>query len=268
MTQIVCMTNQKGGVGKTTTTGSVGIAAVNQGLRVLAVDADPQGNLTSAVLPDDFPQDHVGLADVLTDQADTSIQDAIVGTAWEGFDIVPTVGLFLYGVRKELTNAPVGREYRLREALEPIAADYDLILIDCPPALDDLTFNVYTASDSLVIVAEPDMYSANGIAQLLDAVGNIRRYCNAGLEISGMVINKYRKNTLDAEHWRRELVEAGRELGIRILEPTIPQALVISTALQTGQGLYQIRHRRAPELARKYEQLFTQITKAPAGKDD
>lgn len=268
MTQIVCMTNQKGGVGKTTTAGSVGIAAEKHGLRVLVIDADPQGNLTSALLPEDFPEDHVGLADVLTEKADTSIRDAIVRTPWEGLDIVPTVGVFLFGVRKELTNAPVGREHRLREALEPIAGEYDLILIDCPPALDDLTFNVYTASDSLVIVAEPDMYSANGIAQVLDAVENIRRYCNPKLEIAGMVINNYRKNTKEAEHWRQELVEAGRELQIRILEPTIPQALVISTALQTGQGLYEIRHRRAPELASKYERLLDQITKATAGKEN
>lgn len=261
MAKVLAFSNQKGGVGKTTTCGHVGRAAVLAGLKVLFVDADPQGNLTSSLQPADFSEETPGLADALSIASDLTLTDVIVDTPWEGADMVSTVGSLLAGVRKEISTGPVGREFRLREALEPVLGRYDLILIDCPPSLDDLTFNAYTAAHGIVVVAEADMYSANGIAQLLEAVTNLKKYTNPQLEVTGVVINGYRKGTSEAEHWRRVIVNAVEALQLRILEPTIPLRLVIQASFSSGRGLDQMTDNKsiAKEMGKKYDTLLKQL---------
>ena len=128
------------GVGKSTTTFHLARAAVLRGQRVLVVDNDPQGNLTAGAAAESVEEDQAGLADALSSRAPETIRDVIVRGVWPGLDVVPTSGVTLGYVRDELVIAGAGREGRLREALATVAADYDLILIDCAPSrfLDEL----------------------------------------------------------------------------------------------------------------------------------
>jgi len=193
--EVIVETNQKGGVGKTTTAFHQLRAAVLRGLRVLAVDLDPQGNLTSVITAEPFSPDQVGIADVLSSQAGETLRDVIVPSIWEGLDVVPSNGAPLAAVQRELVGVSIGREQRLRTALQPVLEDYDLIIIDCGPSIDLLTTNALVAADSVVIVSEATLFSINGLSQVLASVNEIRAYYNPGLTIAGVVVNNYRANT-------------------------------------------------------------------------
>ena len=162
---VLAVCNQKGGVGKTTTTFHLARAAITDGLRVLVVDADPQGDLTSVTVDEDnLIEGQVGLADVLSDRSDEHIRDVIVPGIWPGLDVVPTTGEALEGVNNELVIAGAGREQRLRTALGEVIDDYDVILIDCPPSLGMLTTNALVAADQALIVTAPRSEAADGVA--------------------------------------------------------------------------------------------------------
>lgn len=234
---VVALTNQKGGVGKTTTTRNMARAAQQQGRRVLLVDADPQGNLTETIGADGLPADVAGLADALSSRADATVGDVIVSTIWENVDLVPAGGDVLEAVRDELVVAGAGRESRLRKGLEPVLSSYDVVLIDCRPALDQLTINALTAADVAAIVTNPELFSANGIARLLASVEAVREHYNPGLRIGGVLINHHEQaGTIQSRHWVSELQAAG----LPVLEPAIPRHTWIGSANAQGVALDEL----------------------------
>ena len=187
--KITAVTNQKGGVGKSTTACALAAEIRKRGERVLLVDLDPQGNLSfmmGARVDDDTPT----IYDVITRRKHTA--EAIQHT--EQGDIIPA-NVILAGAELEL-NQQQGREQRLKRALSEIEGQYDHVIIDTPPALSVFTTNAYTAAQRLIIPTLADVVSSQGVRQLFDTVDSVRYYYNPELTIDGILITRYseRKN--------------------------------------------------------------------------
>lgn len=260
--RIYALCNQKGGVGKSTTAFHLARAAVLRGDRVLLVDNDPQGNLTSATAAEPVDDDQAGLADVLSSRAPETIRDVIVPGIWPGLDLVPTVGMTLGTVRDELVIAGAGREGRLREALAAVVDDYDLILIDCAPSLDQLTINGLTAAGGVIVVTQSKLWSANGLAQLLDTVGSVRQYYNPGLQVAGILVNQHESRTRAGRYWLDDLTEAAEQRSLRVLSPPIPKRVAISDATEVAQGLDQLGNSEDTALAALYADHLATLDQA------
>ncbi|VXB05133.1 ParA family protein [Plantibacter sp. T3] len=257
--QIRAYCNQKGGVGKSTTVFQHARRAVLAGLRVLAVDLDPQGNLTSNATAEPVEGDQAGLADALSNRAPETLRDVIVSGVWSGLDVVPTSGVTLGAVRDELTIAGAGREVRLREALATVADDYDLILIDCAPSLDQLTINALTAAQSVVVVTHAKKWSLDGLSQLLDTIDSVRSYYNPALRVAGIVVNQYEERTVGAQQWLTDLEGVAEARGLPLLSPPIPKRVVISDATEASRGLDEWGSAEATALGTLYADHLASI---------
>ncbi|KQH80814.1 hypothetical protein AO501_26665 [Mycobacterium gordonae] len=233
----VAIGNQKGGVGKTLTTINFVRAAATLGLRVLAVDADPQSNMTATLAPS-----HQGaslersLATVLDRAKSHSLLDTIVASEWDGVDVVPAGGEDLADAQQNLVIMKAGRESRLRRALADVDGKYDIVFVDCPPSLDQLTINSLTAADALLVVTEPGQYALNGLDRLLDTIEIVREYTNPSLILAGVVINGY-KYTRRMDRWCNDIRTAFGELAITVLDPPIHELTWIAEAQEAGLGL-------------------------------
>jgi len=233
----IAICNQKGGVGKSTTAFHLARAAVRKNLRVLVIDMDPQGNITAALTRDTLEEDAPGVADALSARAKDTLTDVIVPAVWPGADLAPTVGEALAFVRDELVIAGAGREGRLRVALAGLEDRYDLVLIDCPPSLDQLTINALTAADGVLVVTQSKLWSSSGLAHLLATMASVRAYYNPTLEALGIVVNLHENGTVSGTHWLAELTEAAGAQGIPVFTPPVPKRVVISDAVEASRGL-------------------------------
>lgn len=256
---VYALCNQKGGVGKSTTTFHLARAAVRRGRRVLVVDLDPQGNLTSVAAREQVEDDQAGLADALSERAGETIADVIVPGLWDGLDVVPTSGTALGSVRDELVIAGAGRERRLAEALSGVLEDYDLVLIDCAPSLDQLTINGLTAADGVVVVTQSKLWSANGLAQLLSTIEGVRGYYNSRLRVAGIIINQHEEQTVSGRTWRDEVRTAAESRDLHLLEPFIPKRVVIADATEAARGLDEWGGVEALALADLYDKHLSSI---------
>ena len=265
--RIYALCNQKGGVGKTTTTFHLGRAAVRAKRRVLLVDADPQGNLTKIAGGEDIEPDQVGLADVLSSRTEETLADVIVAGNWDGADLAPTPATRpLAAVDQELVIAGAGREGRLRTALRSVAEDYDLILIDCPPDLGLLTINCLTAADEAVIITHTELFSIDGIAELLTTISEVRTYYNTALKIAGFLVNQHEARTISGQNWLSQLETAaaahvdddGNPDPLTVLRPIIPKAVVVKDSSESGRGLDEWPNSRNPSIeAQGLASLYT-----------
>ena len=183
MGRMIAIGNQKGGVGKTTTTVNLGAALAFQGKKVLIIDMDSQGNATSGLGIEraDVKQ---SVYEVLVDQIEAA--GAILPTSRENLWILPST-LQLAGAEIELATAD-HRESRLKQAIEPIKADYDYILVDCPPSLGQLSLNAFTASDTILIPVQCEYYALEGLSQLLNTIRLVQRTYNKNFRIEGVLL--------------------------------------------------------------------------------
>ena len=239
MARIISVANQKGGVGKTTTTVNLGASLAFVGKKILLVDSDAQGNATSGmgIRKPDFTHD---IYDVLVNEV--PIQDAIYPTSRENLDIVPAT-LQLAGAEIELTSM-MARESRLKMALNEVKDQYDFILIDCPPSLGHLTINAFTASDSILIPVQCEYYALEGLSQLLNTVRLVQKHFNPELEIEGVLLTMYDARTnLGAE----VVEEVRRYFQEKVYDTIIPRNIRLSEAPSHGMSIidYDIRSKGA-----------------------
>ncbi|KRN74685.1 hypothetical protein IV73_GL001191 [Weissella kandleri] len=185
MAHIIALANQKGGVGKTTTTVNLGAALASHGKRVLIIDADPQGNATSGLgIKKSSIEDEHEIYDVLVHGAKPA--DVILKTSHDNLEIIPAT-IRLAGAELEL--APVmARETRLKEAIATIEAQYDYILIDNPPSLGLITINTFTTADAVLIPVQAEYYALEGLGQLLSSITQIKSLLNPDLGIEGVLL--------------------------------------------------------------------------------
>ena len=226
MGQTIACANQKGGVGKTTTVINLGSYLALAGRQVLVVDLDPQGNATSG-LGFDRGSIERSIYDGVVDGI--QIADLIMAGPLPGLDLVPSA-IALAGAELEL--APVeGRERRLSRLLTAIAARYDYILVDCPPALGLLTVNALTAAEAVLIPLQCEYYALEGLTQLLATLNLVRDHLNPGLAVKGVVLTMYDGRTnLSAD----VAAEARRHLGERVFDTVIPRSVRLSEAPSHG----------------------------------
>lgn len=239
MAQIISVANQKGGVGKTTTTVNLGACLASLGKKVLIVDMDAQGNATSGVgiRKPDVTRD---IYDVLVNEL--PIDEATLITEHENLSIVPAT-LQLAGAEIELTSM-MARESRLKGSLAEVSSQYDYILIDCPPSLGHLTINSFTASDSILIPVQCEYYALEGLSQLLNTVRLVQKHFNPELEIEGVLLTMYDARTNLGNEVVEEVRKYFRE---KVYETIIPRNIRLSEAPSHGKPIidYDPRSRGA-----------------------
>ena len=239
MAQIISVANQKGGVGKTTTTVNLGACLASLGKKVLLVDMDAQGNATSGVgiRKPDVTRD---IYDVLVNEL--PIDEATLITEHENVSIVPAT-LQLAGAEIELTSM-MARESRLKGSLAEVSSQYDYILIDCPPSLGHLTINSFTASDSILIPVQCEYYALEGLSQLLNTVRLVQKHFNPELEIEGVLLTMYDARTNLGNEVVEEVRKYFRE---KVYETIIPRNIRLSEAPSHGKPIidYDPRSRGA-----------------------
>lgn len=229
MSKIISIVNQKGGVGKTTTTGALSTGLKNKGNKTLMIDLDPQCNLTysTGLNADNSPN----IYNVLVDSV--NIKDTII-TSEQG-DIVPS-GLQLAVADKNITET--GKEFRLQEALEGIKDNYDYIIIDTPPQLNILTINALTASDSVIITTQADIYSVQGVGNLNNTIQAVKKYCNQALKIDGILITRYNKRTIISRQMAELLEETADKLSTKVYNTKIRECIALKEAQAMKEDIY------------------------------
>jgi chromosome partitioning protein len=190
MGRTIVVANQKGGVGKTTTSINLSASLAEQGQRVLVVDMDPQGNTTSGLGVDKDNQENTVYELLL---GESTVQKCIIKDIFENLSIIPS-NINLAGAEIELINIEE-KEYRLKKALEEVEKEYDFILIDCPPSLNMLTINSMCAGDTVLVPIQCEYYALEGLSQLIHTIDLVRDRLNPALEIEGVVFTMYDART-------------------------------------------------------------------------
>lgn len=256
MAKVICIANQKGGVGKTTTTVNLSAALAERGRKVLLVDMDPQGNASS------------GLGIKRHDQLDRNIYSVLIGekTLFDVIEKTSVPNLELVTANPDLVGAEIelvemeGREYRLKNAIESVADFFDYILIDCPPSLGLLTVNSLTAATSFLVPLQCEYFALEGLSQLLNTAGLIRKGLNPNLSIEGIVLTMFdTRNNLS----HQVVSEIKEHFGNKVFGAIVPRNVRLSEAPSHGQSIIQYDPKSVG--AKKYRELAQELDERSYG---
>ncbi|MCL2565767.1 MAG: ParA family protein [Defluviitaleaceae bacterium] len=229
MKEIISIINQKGGVGKTTTAHALGSGMAARGNKVLFVDLDGQGNL-SQTLNVENPKNSV--LDVLLGKISAKDAISIIGTN----ALLASSPLL---ATSDTVIVEVGKEFRLKEALYTISDDYDYVILDTPPALGILTVNALAASTGVIIPAQADIYSLQGIDQLMGTVDIVKKYCNPELVIKGILLTRYNSRTVLTRDITEIIRYKAHELGAKFYSSPIRESISIKEAQVGRTSIFQ-----------------------------
>ena len=234
-TRVVAIANQKGGVGKTTTTVNLGAALAERDLRVLVIDLDPQGNASTGLGLDTRAVD-TSMYDVLLH--DQPLEDCIEPTSVKGLFVAPS-NLDLAGAEVELVPA-FSREQRLKRTIEPVLDQFDFVLIDCPPSLGLLTVNAFAAASEVLVPIQCEYYALEGVSQLLSTIRLIQKNLNPGLNIIGILLTMFDRRVNLSMQVAREVRHYFKE---KVFRTIIPRNIKLTEAPSFGKPifLYDIR---------------------------
>ena len=227
--KVIAIINQKGGVGKSSTSEALAAGLSLKGYKCLAVDLDGQANFSYTV---GVRTDGATVLGVLT--GEVKVSDAIQHT--EQGDII-AASKALSGADAFISDT--GKEYRLKEALEALQGVYDYVIVDTPPALGILTINALTACNSVIIPAQADIYSLQGIEQLADTIKPVKKYCNPSLKISGILLTRYSPRAVLSREIAELAEKLAKKLGTKLFTTTIREAIAVKEAQISQQSLFE-----------------------------
>lgn len=229
MGKVIAVANQKGGVGKTTTSVNLSASLANIGKKVLLIDIDPQGNATSGIGINKADVQNC-IYDVLINDVPT--KDAVFKTETELLDVIPAT-IQLAGAEIELVPT-ISREVRLKKSLHRIREDYDYVIIDCPPSLGILTINSLTAADSVLIPIQCEYYALEGLSQLLNTIRLVQKHLNTELKIEGVLLTMFDARTNLSIQVVEEVKKYFRE---KVYSTIVPRNVRLSEAPSYGQSI-------------------------------
>lgn len=232
MARVICIANQKGGVGKTTTSVNLSAALASRGRRVLLLDLDPQGNASSGLGLKKHEYQDGNIYHVLI--GERVLSEVIRPTNLDNLKIAPA-NPDLVGAEIELVDTPK-REYRLKDALRPLHSEYDYVLIDCPPSLGLLTLNALTAANTFIVPLQCEYYALEGLSQLLNTAGLVKKNINPELRIEGIVLTMFdTRNNLS----HQVVSEIQTHFGDKVFSAVIPRNVRLSEAPSHGQPIIE-----------------------------
>ncbi len=254
--RVIAVANQKGGVGKTTTVGNLGIGLAKQGKKVLVIDADAQGSLTASLGFTEPDKLEISLANILENVINEAEMEAACGILkhGEGIDLMPG-NIELSGLEVSLLNV-MSRESVMRSYVESVRERYDYILIDCMPSLGMITINAFACADSILIPVQAAYLPVKGLEQLIKTIGKVKRQINRKLEIEGILLTMVDNRTNYARDIAALLIETYGSK-VRIFENSIPMSVRAAETSAEGVSIY--KHDPKGKVAAAYQSLTEEV---------
>lgn len=249
MSKTIAIINQKGGVSKTTTALALGAGLTLRGYKVLLVDLDAQGNLSYSMGAEEA---NFTTIDVLSKK----VKAADVIQHLEQGDLLPTSPELSFA---DKLLGDTGKEYRLKEALDPIKENYDYIIIDTPPALGVLTVNALTACTGVIIPAQADVFSLQGISQLYATIDAVKKYTNPSLKVMGLLLTRFSNRAVLSKNIAEVMEQTAHELDTKLFTATIREGIAIKEAQISRQSIFEYAPKSNP--AQDYNDFIDELLK-------